>query len=80
MSWNYRLVRYPDPIHGSFYLVEEVYYDEGGKPNGRTQHGAKVGSETPEGVLEVLEVIRQDIERSPIMEYDEIKGEEKEGD
>ena len=37
------------------YMLREVYYDATGKVDGYTENPARVMSETPEGIIEVLE-------------------------
>lgn len=70
MSWNYRVVRYSDTCEesGSFFLIEEVYYDDDGvTPRSHTVEGAAVGSGTLDELSGVLDVMREALDK-PVLD------------
>ena len=73
MPWNYRVVRYADEneVGGSFFLIEEVHYDESGvTPRSHTEGGAGVGSEHIADLWEVLDMMREALNRPPLNDDD----------
>ena len=71
MSWNYRVIRHRDLNGGDDFLqIHEVHYDEEGNPALVTERGVKVGSETPEGLSEVLDMMRAAISR-PVLNFED---------
>lgn len=70
--WNYRIIHFKTDI-GDYYDLHEVYYHEG-IPFARTTEGKAYG-ETPEEVIEALEMMLKDAKNSPVMEDDEIDDE-----
>ncbi len=69
MSWNYRLVKHPSPVLGKFYYaVHEVYYNEDGSPKAMSTDSVSFGAETPEEVIQSLEMALNDAKQRPIFE------------
>jgi hypothetical protein len=68
MSWNYRLVRDKKGI----LTIREVYYDDKGEPEGISQpliiQAYEDEDEDEKTVLNILEKIRQSIEKYGIMD------------
>ena len=63
--WNYRICQYKD---GS-YSLNEVYYNKKGKPFTMTEQGvgfAADADETPEVVIEALEMALSDAKQYPV--------------
>lgn len=64
MTWNHRIVDCSDPASGEVWFeVCECYYDEAGQIEGHSS--ACLGSESPEGLIEVLQRMIDDIKRNP---------------
>ena len=53
--WNHRVVRYPDPVHGDYFAIDQVYYDEHGRPESHTETYVGVGSDSVTGLRWVLD-------------------------
>ena len=69
MTWNHRIVRFPDPYGFEDHLVIcECFYGKDGKLEGHTMTGVTVGSETVEGLRWVLEQMLKSLDK-PIVEY-----------
>lgn len=55
MTWNHRVMKsYPANQEDAWYSIREVYYDENGKVDGYTQDAIDPGSDSIEGLREVL--------------------------
>jgi hypothetical protein len=62
MTWNYRVVKTQDG-----YSVYEVFYDDAGNPSGCTTNPIlDFFCDTPEALLEELEIIRHAFETVPL--------------
>lgn len=70
MTWNYRIVK-----SNEGFSVYEVFYDENGELNGITKDPI-LGfyCETPDDILEELEIIKKAI-KEPILNIEDISGE-----
>ena len=65
--WNFRVFAYKD---GDGYGIHETLYDKDGKVDGWTQDAIVVG-DTVKELIEVLEMIKQDIQRFPeVLDYE----------
>jgi hypothetical protein len=65
MTWNYRIVKYKNPNHQDLaYGLHEIYYDELDRPRAMTTEATKLRwdltGETPEEIVEVLEMMLKD--------------------
>jgi hypothetical protein len=69
MSWNYRILHFETDI-GDYYSLHEVYYHEG-IPFARTERDFAYG-ETPEELIEQLEMMLKDAKKHPIMKPGDI--------
>ena len=66
--WNYRIVRsYPANKEEAWYSIREVYYDNNGKVNGWTEDAIAPESNTIEGLLEILQLMLNCLDK-PILE------------
>ena len=53
--WNHRVMKTgPDKYGEYYYAIHEVYYDKKGRPDAATLEPITVGSDTLEGLIEVL--------------------------
>lgn len=53
MSWNYRILVYPD--HGDYYFrLHEVYYDKDGSPTKYSERAANIGGGSLEEMKGVM--------------------------
>ena len=57
MSWNYRIVKYPD---GGGYGLHEVHYDDNGKAKNMTESPAAFVGETEHEVIRSLRMALND--------------------
>lgn len=55
MSWNYRLVLLHKDEYETVYGICEVYYDEDGNPNGRTDP-VPVISDNPAATIKMMQL------------------------
>lgn len=65
MTWNYRIVR-KQGLDEEYFEVHEVYYNEAGEPVGMTENCATFGGETPEEVIQALELALRDAQSRPV--------------
>ena len=56
VSWDYRVIKRLFNDAEALYTVHEVYYDEGGLPNGWTQFDVSPAGETPAEAYESLKL------------------------
>jgi hypothetical protein len=76
MSWNYRVVRFnSNEDIEEYYEIKEVFYDKQGNISGYTD--SSVVSETFEGILDVLDLMRSATSKAVINEADFLKKESK---
>lgn len=76
MSWNYRVVRFKNNEDiEEYYEIKEVFYDKQGNVSGYTD--SSVLSETFEGLLDVLDLMRSATAKAIINEADLPKKESK---
>ena len=74
MTWNHRVVH--RVIQGDdFYGIHEVFYDDEGRPDMMTERAVGVCGDNLEELQQTLEWMLQAMDK-PILEYDEIRGEE----
>ena len=67
MSWNYRVMRYPDGYLG----IHEVYYDDGeGTVNGYTVEAVPVSGEDKEAIQSTLQMMLAALDK-PTLDYEE---------
>ena len=68
MKWNYRVVRREDETEdsGSFFAIEEVYYNAEGTPRSHTD-GAAVVAGDREGLGWALEKMREALDK-PVLD------------
>ena len=53
MSWNYRITR--ETARGvTYYALREVYYDDGGRPEGWSADPVRFTGDTPQDIVEDL--------------------------
>jgi hypothetical protein len=76
MFWHYRIVKIEGlcPSEKGYGLYEVYYDDDWDKPFMRTQDAFAWG-ETPEEVVEVLEMMLRDAKKSPVINDEDIKEE-----
>jgi hypothetical protein len=55
MTWNYRVMRFPD----GHLAVHEVYYDDRGRPVGYTEHPVSFAVDAAEGFQALIESMKQ---------------------
>ena len=65
MSWNYRILQYPDG-EDNFFQIHEVYYNDKGEPNSYTANGVTVAGESKESLKWVLEKMEEALDK-PIL-------------
>ena len=63
MSWNYRIVQYPD---GGGYGLHEVHYDDKGKEKNMTAEPAAFVGDTKREVIASLRMAFDDVRRQPV--------------
>ena len=62
MYWNYRVVK---TVEG--YSIYEVFYDDNGRPKATTENPTlDFYCDTPEGILNELDIIKRAFESSPL--------------
>jgi len=71
MSWNYRVVRFKDELpsvseDGYWYEIREVFYNRDGSLMGHSE--ASVASDSVEGIMKVLDMMRADAHKAVIDE------------
>lgn len=66
MTWNYRVVRFPNDEMGEYFEVKEVFYDKDGGLAGYSE--ASVFSETFDGLHETLNLFREAFAKPVIRE------------
>ncbi len=54
MSWNHRVMRFPDPLHEEWLEIHEVYYDDNGQHTMYTEEAVSVAGEAIEELRETL--------------------------
>jgi len=75
MSWNHRVLAHKSDIGEDMYLqIHEVYYDEGGKPNGCTKDGVSVGADNIEDMNWVIGKMKECLDK-PILLADDFPNE-----
>lgn len=62
MSWNYRILELDDIDEGKYYELKEVYYDRDGSLRGYCDTSVSAGS--VEGIIEVLNTMKEDAHRA----------------
>lgn len=69
-TWNYRLVKLPNPLAGSgfYYEVREVFYDSKDRATAMTNAGVSFGGETPAEAVKALEMALKDARERPVFE------------
>ena len=74
MSWNYRIMKkYDDFAEEYYYSLNEVYYDEDGKPKLYTEHNLVTGS-TKDEIVDVLEMMMKDAKKKqPVLTEKDFK-------
>jgi hypothetical protein len=76
MTWNYRVVRFKNNEDiEEYYEIKEVFYDKQGNISGYTD--SSVVSESFEGILDVLDLMRSATSKAVINEADFLKKESK---
>ena len=68
MTWNYRIIKYPDE---NGYGLHEVYYNEDGSPDTMTKDPIDFvceSEEGPEGIIRDLEMALADAKKSPVFD------------
>ena len=69
MNWNYRIVNTKSDNGGEdWYCLQEVFYDENGKPYGYCN--ASTGSESMESLRDVWHMMGEAMELPPLQEGD----------
>ena len=77
MNWNHRVLRRKDPVHGDWYGVHEVYYNDAGEPTMCTQEPASICGESIPELCRQLDHISMCIHNTEVLEYEQFKeGEE----
>lgn len=74
MTWNYRVVRSPDPVASGAdatytYGIHEVFYDADGKPDGISEYAQDVIGDTVDDVKWLLNKM-VDALGKPVLDYD----------
>lgn len=64
MSWNYRIL-VSETNGEDYYAIHEVFYDDGGNPNGWTQEPIDFGGDSVLSVYSALRMAYLDIRRYP---------------
>ena len=73
MTWNYRVMKsYPATKSDAWYSIREVYYDKDGKVDGWTEDEIAPESDTVEGLLEILGLMRNCLDK-PILDEAELE-------
>lgn len=65
MTWNYRILD-----HGTHFDLHEVYYDNAGRPAGWAAEPLNIASETPEELIESLELALNDARNRPVLKVE----------
>lgn len=72
MSWNYRVMYFPDAPE-PYYAVHEVYYDDFGLPNGYAENAASIAWEVDEGIAagsKIVDMMRQAFQKPALRPED----------
>jgi DNA topoisomerase VI subunit A len=64
MTWSYRICKDDNGEHEATYSIREVFYNEDKKVMGFTEEPINVVAESPESVVNVLEMMLKDVKRS----------------
>jgi len=73
MSWNYRVMKsYPATRPEPWYSIREVYYDNHGEVDGWTVDEIAPASDTVEGLLEILGLMRNCLDK-PVLDEAELE-------
>ena len=75
--WNHRVLRRDDPIHGDWYGIYEVYYDDEGRPEFCTQDPVGVCAESIVELRKQLAYMKMCAWNTEPLEYKDF---EKEGE
>lgn len=72
MTWNYRIVRYPN---NEGFGLHEVYYDSDGQPWGMTEDAVRFvcsAEEGTAGIVDSLLTARVDASRRPVFDVPDV--------
>lgn len=73
MTWDYRLIEFPDNGAGRWVELREVHYDEAGAVKMWSEDAATIGSETVEGCREVLAMMSRAFDL-PVLRAEDLPG------
>ena len=69
MSWNHRVLAHKEGDE-IYFQIHEVYYDEGGLPNGYTSNGVSVGGDNLDDINWVLDKMIECTSKPILLAYD----------
>ena len=58
MGWNHRILAHTDG-EDWFFQIHEVSYDKQGNPNSYTEQGVSVGADSIEGIVWILDKMKE---------------------
>jgi len=73
MSWNHRVLAHKDG-EDWYFQIHEVFYNETGRPDSYTAQGVGVGAENLEGLVWVLDKMKECLSK-PILSVDDFPNE-----
>lgn len=62
-SWRYGLIEYDKPDGSKWYEVHELYLNNKHEVHSWTENGVSAGGDTPDEVIEVLEMMIKDVKK-----------------
>ena len=74
MTWNYRIIRHPDP--DGFFALHEVHYHDDGRVRSWTEEPISFVcglDEGLEGIIGSLEIALRDAKTRPVLELGELE-------
>ena len=66
MTWNHRIVKHSNELQ-DYYAIHEVYYTDG-VPDKMSTEPDQVVAESPEEIIELLEMMLKSAKQSPVFE------------
>ena len=70
MTWNYRIMKHKEEDE-EWYDLREIYYDKSGRANGYTAYATTFVADTPEDLIESLEMALYDAKSRKIITAEE---------
>jgi hypothetical protein len=75
-NWNYRLLAHQE-FNGVAFAIHEVYYDDNGNEVSYTENGVPVLSETSDGIIWVLDRMKEAADKPILWHGDDFPNEYK---